>query len=284
MSERKNNDNSNEEQHATDAINKHLNQISSEIAHRVHPNVDFFEGHLHAVKESSELTIAKLEEVKMFLNKCGGGALKTTSSSSSSLASEKDIKMISERLERDFAFVDSAEATLKTIDERVTELEREIWESEKALLRDAVETKVGALRENFGRMFSGISSSFGGGGGGGSGEGGGGDATTGSTTTNGESSSSVDFEEAEKLRREVTKTKDTKDEKNMKQTLETRAKEKDDDNDNNNNNNNNNNNDGYYFGDDDEMGQVSPQKKETTGGLFGNFFNKSSSSTTTTKQ
>jgi len=276
MSERKNNDNSNEEQHATDAINKHLNQISSEIAHRVHPNVDFFEGHLHAVKESSELTIAKLEEVKMFLNKCGG-ALKT---SSPSLASEKDIRMISERLERDFAFVDSAEATLKTIDERVSELEREIWESEKALLRDAVETKVGALRENFGRMFSGISSSFGGGGGG-SGEGGGGDATT----TNRESSSSVDFEDAEKLRREVTKTKDTKDEKNKKQTLETSAKEKDDDNDNNNNNNNNNNNDGYYFGDDDEMGQVSPQKKETTGGLFGNFFNKSSSSsTTTTKQ
>jgi len=274
MSERKNNDNSNEEQHATDAINKHLNQISSEIAHRVHPNVDFFEGHLHAVKESSELTIAKLEEVKMFLNKCGG-ALKT---SSPSLASEKDIRMISERLERDFAFVDSAEATLKTIDERVSELEREIWESEKALLRDAVETKVGALRENFGRMFSGISSSFGGGGGG-SGEGGGGDATT----TNRESSSSVDFEDAEKLRREVTKTKDTKDEKNKKQTLETSAKEKDDDNDN--NNNNNNNNDGYYFGDDDEMGQVSPQKKETTGGLFGNFFNKSSSSsTTTTKQ
>ena len=276
MSERKNNDNSNEEQHATDAINKHLNQISSEIAHRVHPNVDFFEGHLHAVKESSELTIAKLEEVKMFLNKCGG-ALKT---SSPSLASEKDIRMISERLERDFAFVDSAEATLKTIDERVSELEREIWESEKALLRDAVETKVGALRENFGRMFSGISSSFGGGGGG-SGEGGGGDATT----TNRESSSSVDFEDAEKLRREVTKTKDTKDEKKKKQTLETSAKEKDDDNDNNNNNNNNNNNDGYYFGDDDEMGQVSPQKKETTGGLFGNFFNKSSSSsTTTTKQ
>jgi len=275
MSERKNNDNSNEEQHATDAINKHLNQISSEIAHRVHPNVDFFEGHLHAVKESSELTIAKLEEVKMFLNKCG--ALKTTSSSSSSslASSEKDIKMISERLERDFAFVDSAEATLKTIDERVSELEREIWESEKALLRDAVETKVGALRENFGRMFSGISSSFGGGGGG-SGEGGGGDATT----TNRESSSSVDFEDAEKLRREVTKTKDTKDEKKKKQTLETSAKEKDDDNDN--NNNNNNNNDGYYFGDDDEMGQVSPQKKETTGGLFGNFFNKSSSSTTTT--
>ena len=275
MSERKNNDNSNEEQHATDAINKHLNQISSEIAHRVHPNVDFFEGHLHAVKESSELTIAKLEEVKMFLNKCGG-ALKT---SSPSLASEKDIRMISERLERDFAFVDSAEATLKTIDERVSELEREIWESEKALLRDAVETKVGALRENFGRMFSGISSSFGGGGGGGSGEGGGGDATT----TNRESSSSVDFEDAEKLRREVTKTKDTKDEKkkenNKNQTLETSAtKEKDDDND-------NNNNDGYYFGDDDEMGQVSPQKKETTGGLFGNFFNKSSSSsTTTTKQ
>ena len=280
MSERKNNDNSNEEQHATDAINKHLNQISSEIAHRVHPNVDFFEGHLHAVKESSELTIAKLEEVKMFLNKCGG-ALKT---SSPSLASEKDIRMISERLERDFAFVDSAEATLKTIDERVSELEREIWESEKALLRDAVETKVGALRENFGRMFSGISSSFGGSGGGGGGSGeGGGDATTGSTTTNGESSSSVDFEDAEKLRREVTKTKDTKDEKNKKQTLETSAKEKDDDNDN--NNNNNNNNDGYYFGDDDEMGQVSPQKKETTGGLFGNFFNKSSSSsTTTTKQ
>jgi len=276
MSERKNND-KNEEQQPTDAINKHLNQISSEIAHRVHPNVDFFEGHLHAVKESSELTIAKLEEVKMFLNKCG--ALKT----SSSLASEKDIRMISERLERDFAFVDSAEATLKTIDERVTELEREIWESEKALLRDAVETKVGALRENFGRMFSGISSSFGGSGGGGSG-GGGGDATTGSTPTNGESSSSVDFEDAEKLRREVTKTKDTKDEKkkenNKKQTLETSAtKEKDDDND------NNNNNDGYYFGDDDEMGQVSPQKKETTtGGLFGNFFNKSSSSTTTTKQ
>ena len=276
MSERKNNNNSDDkEQQPTDAINKHLNQISSEIAHRVHPNVDFFEGHLHAVKESSELTIAKLEEVKMFLNKCG--ALKT----SSSLASEKDIRMISERLERDFAFVDSAEATLKTIDERVSELEREIWESEKALLRDAVETKVGALRENFGRMFSGISSSFGGGGGGGSGEGGGGDATTGSTTTNRESSSSVDFEDAEKLRREVTKTKkDTKDEKkkekNKKQTIETIAKEKDDDND--------NNNDGYYFGDDDEMGQVSPQKKETTGGLFGNFFNKSSSSTTTTKQ
>jgi len=278
MSERKNNNSNNnneEQQQPTDAINKHLNQISSEIAHRVHPNVDFFEGHLHAVKESSELTIAKLEEVKMFLNKCG--ALKT----SSSLASEKDIRMISERLERDFAFVDSAEATLKTIDERVTELEREIWESEKALLRDAVETKVGALRENFGRMFSGISSSFGGSGGGGSG-GGGGDATTGSTPTNGESSSSVNFEDAEKLRREVTKTRDTKDEKkkekNKKQTLETSSKEKDDDND------NNNNNDGYYFGDDDEMGQVSPQKKETTGGLFGNFFNKSSSSTTTTKQ
>ena len=56
-----------EETSSEDAVSVHASMLSSEIAQRVHPNVDFFEGHLQQVKERAELTIAKLEELKLFL-------------------------------------------------------------------------------------------------------------------------------------------------------------------------------------------------------------------------
>ena len=56
-----------EETSSEDAVSVHASMLSSEIAQRVHPNVDFFEGHLQQVKERAGLTIAKLEELKLFL-------------------------------------------------------------------------------------------------------------------------------------------------------------------------------------------------------------------------
>ena len=105
--------------------------LSSEIAQRVHPNVaDFFEGHLQQVKERAELTIAKLEELKLFLRlkeKKKKNASTTNNNkeeeedeeedeAKKTFKMEKEIRELSERMEKDFAFVDSAMETLKTID------------------------------------------------------------------------------------------------------------------------------------------------------------------------
>ena len=43
--------------------------LSVEIANRIHPSLDFFEEHLEEVKEYALVTIAQLEEVKLFLKR-----------------------------------------------------------------------------------------------------------------------------------------------------------------------------------------------------------------------
>ena len=51
-----------------DAVSQHARMLSVEIANRIHPSLDFFEEHLEEVKEYALVTIARLEEVKLFLN------------------------------------------------------------------------------------------------------------------------------------------------------------------------------------------------------------------------
>ena len=51
-----------------DVVSQHARMLSVEIANRIHPSLDFFEGHLEEVKEYALVTIAQLEEVKLFLN------------------------------------------------------------------------------------------------------------------------------------------------------------------------------------------------------------------------
>ena len=251
-----------------DAISVHASMLSSEIAQRVHPNVDFFEGHLHEVKERAELTIAKLEELKLFLLLLLKKKTPTTTSlcnneeeeeeeeedledeAKKTLKMEKEIRELSERMEKDFAFVDSAAETLKTIDAKVTEMEKEIWEQEKEMVKNTVGTKVEELRENFGKMLSGFAG----------------------FARSSSHAQSVDFEDAEKLRKEAMTTAEETKEETTTTTTTTKATaekvpreaHKED-------------NNGYYFGEDDSGDiQHSPEKEKTTG-LFGGFFSSSSS-------
>ena len=158
---------------------------------------------------------------------------------------EKEIRELSERMEKDFAFVDSAAETLKTIDAKVTEMEKEIWEQEKEMVKNTVGTKVEELRENFGKMLSGFAG----------------------FARSSSHAQSVDFEDAEKLRKEAMSTvEETKQETTTKATAEKvpPAAHKED-------------NNGYYFGEDDSGDiQHSPEKEKTTTGLFGGFFSSSS--------
>ena len=238
----------------------HASMLSSEIAQRVHPNVDFFEGHLDEVKQRAELTIAKLEELKLFLRLKEKKKKKTPTTNNNNkeeeeeeeedeakktFKMEKEIRELSERMEKDFAFVDSAAETLKTIDAKVTEMEKEIWEQEKEMVKNTVGTKVEELRENFGKMLSGFAG----------------------FARSSSHAQSVDFEDAEKLRKEAMSTvEETKQETTTKATAEKVSPEahKED-------------NDGYYFGEDDSGDiQHSPEKEKTTTGLFGGFFSSSS--------
>ena len=256
-----------EETSSEDAVSVHASMLSSEIAQRVHPNVDFFEGHLHEVKERAELTIAKLEELKLFLLLLLKKKTPTTTSlcnneeeeeeeeedledeAKKTLKMEKEIRELSERMEKDFAFVDSAAETLKTIDAKVTEMEKEIWEQEKEMVKNTVGTKVEELRENFGKMLSGFAG----------------------FARSSSHAQSVDFEDAEKLRKEaMTTAEETKEETTTTTTTKATAEKvpreahKED-------------NNGYYFGEDDSGDiQHSPEKEKTTTGLFGGFFSSSS--------
>ena len=249
-----------EETSSEDAVSVHASMLSSEIAQRVHPNVDFFEGHLQQVKERAELTIAKLEELKLFLLLLLKKKTPTTTSlcnneeeeeedledeAKKTFKMEKEIRELSERMEKDFAFVDSAAETLKTIDAKVTEMEKEIWEQEKEMVKNTVGTKVEELRENFGKMLSGFAG----------------------FARSSSHAQSVDFEDAEKLRKEAMSTvEETKQETTTKATAEKvpPAAHKED-------------NNGYYFGEDDSGDiQHSPEKEKTTTGLFGGFFSSSS--------
>ena len=248
-----------EETSSEDAVSVHASMLSSEIAQRVHPNVDFFEGHLQQVKERAELTIAKLEELKLFLRLKEKNKKKTPTTNNNkeeeedeeedeakkTFKMEKEIRELSERMEKDFAFVDSAAETLKTIDAKVTEMEKEIWEQEKEMVKNTVGTKVEELRENFGKMLSGFAG----------------------FARSSSHAQSVDFEDAEKLRKEAMSTvEETKQETTTKATAEKvpPAAHKED-------------NNGYYFGEDDSGDiQHSPEKEKTTTGLFGGFFSSSS--------
>ena len=248
-----------DETSSEDAVSVHASMLSSEIAQRVHPNVDFFEGHLQQVKERAELTIAKLEELKLFLRlkeKKKKNASTTNNNkeeeedeeedeAKKTFKMEKEIRELSERMEKDFAFVDSAAETLKTIDAKVTEMEKEIWEQEKEMVKNTVGTKVEELRENFGKMLSGFAG----------------------FARSSSHAQSVDFEDAEKLRKEAMSTvEETKQETTTKATAEKvpPAAHRED-------------NSGYYFGEDDSGDiQHSPEKEKTTTGLFGGFFSSSS--------
>ena len=52
-----------------DVVSQHARMLSVEIANRIHPSLDFFEEHLEEVKEYALVTIAQLEEVKLFLKR-----------------------------------------------------------------------------------------------------------------------------------------------------------------------------------------------------------------------
>ena len=58
-----------DEENKEDAVSQHARMLSVEIANRIHPSLDFFEEHLEEVKEYALVTIAQLEEVKLFLKR-----------------------------------------------------------------------------------------------------------------------------------------------------------------------------------------------------------------------
>ncbi|CAL6311830.1 unnamed protein product [Bathycoccus prasinos] len=187
-----------------DVLSQHASMLSVEIANRIHPSLDFFEGHLEEVKEYALLTIAQLEEVKMFLKRVK--KKKSTSNKRERLFSEKkkkskeqqqqqqqqqsfgveddddenendetsdddvlrrdmrnrmeiDLSKLTARLEQDFAFIDSARETLNVIERKVSEMEEDVWEKEKATVKTRVDQKVEQVKDQFGRMFSSMFSS-----------------------------------------------------------------------------------------------------------------------------
>ena len=168
-----------------DVLSQHASMLAVEIANRIHPNVDFFEEHLEEVKEYALLTIARLEEVKMFLN-----VKKKKKSTRQQLQRQQsfgvddddenddeatsdddgirrrmrtqmeiDLSKLTARLEQDFAFIDSARETLNVIERKVSEMEEDVWEKEKAMVKTRVDAKVEQVKDQFGRMFSSMFSS-----------------------------------------------------------------------------------------------------------------------------
>ena len=196
-----------------DAVSQHARMLSVEIANRIHPSLDFFEEHLEEVKEYALVTIAQLEEVKLFLKRQNvkrEKSITSTKREDSVFFSEKkkkkkskeqeheqqesfgvsddddenendetsdddenvlqsrdtrrnqmeiDLSKLTARLEQDFAFIDSARETLNVIERKVSEMEEDVWEKEKATVKTRVDQKVEQVKDQFGRMFSSMFSS-----------------------------------------------------------------------------------------------------------------------------
>jgi len=194
-----------------DAVSQHARMLSVEIANRIHPSLDFFEEHLEEVKEYALVTIAQLEEVKLFLKrqnvKREKSIFTSTKREDSVFFSEKkkkkkskeqeheqesfgvsddddenendetsddddvlrrdmrrnrmeiDLSKLTARLEQDFAFIDSARETLNVIERKVSEMEEDVWEKEKATVKTRVDQRVEQVKDQFGRMFSSMFSS-----------------------------------------------------------------------------------------------------------------------------
>ena len=200
-----------------DVVSQHARMLSVEIANRIHPSLDFFEEHLEEVKEYALVTIAQLEEVKLFLKRQNvkrEKSITSTKREDSVFFSEKkkkkkskeqeheqqqqesfgvsddddenenendetsdddenvlqsrdtrrnqmeiDLSKLTARLEQDFAFIDSARETLNVIERKVSEMEEDVWEKEKATVKTRVDQKVEQVKDQFGRMFSSMFSS-----------------------------------------------------------------------------------------------------------------------------
>ena len=201
-----------------DVVSQHARMLSVEIANRIHPSLDFFEEHLEEVKEYALVTIAQLEEVKLFLKRQNVKREKSVTTSTkredSVFFSEKkkkkkskeqeqeheqqesfgvsddddenenendetsdddenvlqsrdtrrnqmeiDLSKLTARLEQDFAFIDSARETLNVIERKVSEMEEDVWEKEKATVKTRVDQRVEQVKDQFGRMFSSMFSS-----------------------------------------------------------------------------------------------------------------------------
>ena len=194
-----------------DAVSQHARMLSVEIANRIHPSLDFFEEHLEEVKEYALVTIAQLEEVKLFLNMSVKREKSARNEREHNVFSEKkkkkskeqqqqqyhqqqsfggvsddddenendetsddddvlrrdmrrnrmeiDLSKLTARLEQDFAFIDSARETLNVIERKVSEMEEDVWEKEKATVKTRVDQRVEQVKDQFGRMFSSMFSS-----------------------------------------------------------------------------------------------------------------------------
>ena len=209
------NDFENDDFENKDAVSQHARMLSVEIANRIHPSLDFFEEHLEEVKEYALVTIAQLEEVKLFLKRQNvkrEKSITSTKREDSVFFSEKkkkkkskeqeqqqqesfgvsddenenenendetsdddenvlqsrdtrrnqmeiDLSKLTARLEQDFAFIDSARETLNVIERKVSEMEEDVWEKEKATVKTRVDQRVEQVKDQFGRMFSSMFSS-----------------------------------------------------------------------------------------------------------------------------
>jgi hypothetical protein len=190
-----------------DAVSQHARMLSVEIANRIHPSLDFFEEHLEEVKEYALVTIAQLEEVKLFLKRQNVKREKSitstkkkkkkkskeqeqheqqesfgvsddenenenendeTSDDDENVLQSRDVRRnqmeidlskLTARLEQDFAFIDSARETLNVIERKVSEMEEDVWEKEKATVKTRVDQRVEQVKDQFGRMFSSMFSS-----------------------------------------------------------------------------------------------------------------------------
>ena len=194
-----------------DAVSQHARMLSVEIANRIHPSLDFFEAHLEEVKEYALVTMARLEEVKLFLNMSVKREKSARNEREHNVFSEKkkkkskeqqqqqyhqqqsfggvsddddenendetsddddvlrrdmrrnrmeiDLSKLTARLEQDFAFIDSARETLNVIERKVSEMEEDVWEKEKATVKTRVDQRVEQVKDQFGRMFSSMFSS-----------------------------------------------------------------------------------------------------------------------------
>ena len=206
-----------DEENKEDVVSQHARMLSVEIANRIHPSLDFFEEHLEEVKEYALVTIAQLEEAKLFLKRQNVKREKSIASNEKEdgvFFSEKkkkkkskeheheqqqqresfgvsddddenenendetsdddenvlrrdtrrnqmeiDLSKLTARLEQDFAFIDSARETLNVIERKVSEMEEDVWEKEKATVKTRVDQRVEQVKDQFGRMFSSMFSS-----------------------------------------------------------------------------------------------------------------------------
>ena len=215
MSPFRDDDDFDDEENKEDVVSQHARMLSVEIANRIHPSLAFFEEHLEEVKEYALVTIAQLEEVKLFLKRQNvkrEKSITSTKREDSVFFSEKkkkkkskeqeheqqqqresfgvsddddenendetsdddenvlrrdtrrnqmeiDLSKLTARLEQDFAFIDSARETLNVIERKVSEMEEDVWEKEKATVKTRVDQRVEQVKDQFGRMFSSMFSS-----------------------------------------------------------------------------------------------------------------------------